>query len=399
MDAPSLLNTGECQVCGNTDLRLVLDLGNHPLCDDLIKVGDNRTSDEYPIQILLCPECLTANQAVNVPKETLFNRDYHYRARFTGDVVEGMVQLVDLTEQTYGEVKGRKILDVGCNDGSLLSAFASRGGLCYGVEPTDACLDADARHRIWQDYFGPELAQTIATDVGQMDFITFTNVFAHIENFDQMIEAVRVLSGSNTKIIIENHYLGAVLERKQFDTFYHEHPRTYSLKSFRFIAEKLGMKVEHISFPKRYGGNIRAMIGHGGALKTDKPAGFDENNYFEKFEELNRFIAHWKRAKRLEIETLSARHGPLTAKAFPGRAAILLRLLGMDTQHIRHVAEKPGSKKIGHYIPGTRIPIVSDDDVDYAGERHILNLAWHIESEIVDYLKSHGFRGELISIL
>jgi D-mycarose 3-C-methyltransferase len=61
---------------------------------------------------------------------------------------------------------------------------------------------------------------------------------------------------------------------------------------------------------------------------------------------------------------------------------------------------KPGSAKIGHYVPGTRIPIVSDSDVDYrALESPILNLAWHIESEIDSYLKSLGFSGEMISVL
>ena len=64
----------------------------------------------------------------------------------------------------------------------------------------------------------------------------------------------------NTKIVIENHYLGSIINKFQFDTFYHEHPRTYSLTSFYYISKILGLKIEHFSFPKRYGGNIRVIF-------------------------------------------------------------------------------------------------------------------------------------------
>ena len=65
----------------------------------------------------------------------------------------------------------------------------------------------------------------------------------------------------DTVLIIENHYLGSILKKNQFDTFYHEHPRTYSLKSFNFIAKKLNVNILKVQFPKRYGGNIRVILG------------------------------------------------------------------------------------------------------------------------------------------
>ena len=92
------------------------------------------------------------------------------------------------------------------------------------------------------------------------------------------------------------------------------------------------------------------------------------------------------------------RHGKLSAKAFPGRAAILIRLLGIDENHIRAVHEKTGSGKIGHYVPGTRIPIVSDADF-VAGTGPLLNLAWHISDEIRAYMASAGYSGQIIDIL
>jgi hypothetical protein len=96
-----------------------------------------------------------------------------------------------------------------------------------------------------------------------------------------------------------------------------------------------------------------------------------------------------------------AQHGPIRAKAFPGRAAILVKLLGLTEKEIVAVHEKPGSIKIGHYVPGTRIPIVSDDllfsTVDQT--KPLLNLAWHISAEIRQYLADHGYKGPVVDVL
>src|SRR5205814_1542893 len=124
--------------------------------------------------------------------------------------------------------------------------------------PTDAYLDAKAKgHQMTNAFFDREVAKKHI----QPDVVTFTNVFAHIEDLKGLEDAVRILMKEDTLLVIENHYLGAVLEKNQFDTFYHAHPRTYSLKSFYQIAENLGRQILDYEFPSRYGGNIRVVIG------------------------------------------------------------------------------------------------------------------------------------------
>ena len=83
----------KCEICGNTHLEPVLDLGLHPMCDDLVVVGDKRVCKEYPIEILYCNVCRTGHQKYQVPKEELFPESYHYRSRFTADVLSGMSSL------------------------------------------------------------------------------------------------------------------------------------------------------------------------------------------------------------------------------------------------------------------------------------------------------------------
>ncbi|MCV3243692.1 class I SAM-dependent methyltransferase [Mesorhizobium sp. ZC-5] len=404
MQRTDTISITRCEVCGSSELRDVLDLGNHPLCDDLVPVGDERVPVEYPISIAYCPTCKTAHQNYQVPKRTLFPESYHYRARHTADVLNGMRQLVEACQNQLGDLKGLKVLDVGCNDGSLLSIFAEKGAVTFGIEPTGAAADAKgAAHTVYNDYLTPSLAARFVEEHGQPDIVTFTNVFAHIEDLSSVLASVKTLMSDKTLLVIENHYLGAVLERHQFDTFYHEHPRTYSLTSFKFIADTLGAKIDLCEFPARYGGNIRIMMQAGsGSATCDLTQHLAREETFEQeLVELARRIPLWKKAKRNELDKMIAEHGPLPGKAFPGRAAILVKLLDLDEKAVSAVYEKPTSMKVGHYLPGTRIPILSDDEFAdrSAKDAPLLNLAWHISTEIHGYMRKQGFDGTIVDIL
>ena len=392
-----------CEVCGTRELFPVLDLGMHPLCDDLIPIGNPQRSEVFPIDILYCKQCRTAHQRYQVPKVTLFPQTYHYRSRFTADVLSGLDDLMASVEARLGTLTGRTVLDVGCNDGSLLDKFAARGAATIGVEPTGAYEDALGRgHAIYNDYFSEDSARKIREEHRRIDVITFTNVFAHIEDLPALLRALALLMDEDTILVVENHYLGAVLATNQFDTFYHEHPRTYSLTSFVHIAGSLGRAVAGVEFPSRYGGNIRVTIG-----KDGQPSGIvhetlqREAGFFDEFAAMRSFVASWTREKRAEIQELVDAGGPLPAKAFPGRAAILVALLGLSERELECVYEKPGSLKVGHYLPGTRIPIRSDEELFGRLESidTIVNLAWHIPAEIEAYLRQAGYQGRIVQIV
>lgn len=395
----------KCEVCGNISLKPMLNLGKHPMCDDLVPVAESRICTEYPIEILYCNVCRTAHQKFQVPKEELFPKSYHYRSRFTADVLSGMSQLVESCVDKFGSLHNKIVVDIGCNDGSLLDFFREEGAVSIGIEPTDASKDAELKgHQVYSDYFSIDLAEKIIKAHGHPDIITFTNVFAHIEDLTGVLASLKVLQDKNTKIVIENHYLGAVLDRNQFDTFYHEHPRTYSYTSFKFMAKTLGIGLEAVEFPSRYGGNIRVYMGLNSRMNNQAAlSNLDKNeSLFEgQFEELKSNIEKWVVSKGAILKSTIEQHGKIRAKAFPGRSAILVKMLNINESMISAVYEKPGSLKIGHYVPGTRIPILSDDillasdDLD----KPLLNLAWHISEEIHGYLLKSGYTGTITDIL
>lgn len=387
-----------CEVCTNPNLIQVLDLGLHPLCDDLIPIDGDWKSEEFPVEILLCEICCTAFQKFQVPRETLFTRDYHYRARMTGSVLAGMKELVFEAENLYGPLTNLRILDIGSNDGSLLEFFQSRGASVLGIEPTGAYLDSKVP--VINSFFDSNSLEQIIATLGKPDLIVFTNVFAHIENLPKLINNLKAIMHGDTRIIIENHYLGSVLKYGQFDTFYHEHPRTYSANSFKHIASALGLVIEQLQFVSRYGGNIRVFMGpkSENQNKLHLP---DESWFTQGFASLRHFISKWKYEKKQEIEKFNRTYGPIPAKAFPGRAAILIKLLELDTRNIDGVFEISGSIKVGHYVPGTRIPICPEVELfkKIDSVQLILNLAWHIPTEVRSNLSAHGYKGKVLDII
>ncbi|CAM8379086.1 class I SAM-dependent methyltransferase [Candidatus Methylopumilus planktonicus] len=394
-----------CEVCSNTNLISVLNLGMHPMCDDLVLLGDKRLCNEYPIEILFCQKCNTAHQRFQIPKEELFPSTYHYRSRFTADVLNGMESLVKSCSKHLNDLTNKKVLDIGCNDGSLLDFFKKEGAITFGIEPTNAYLDAEEKgHIIYNNFLSEAIVRSFIQDHGHPDLITFTNVFAHIENLDEVLCALKKLMNKKTFIVIENHYLGSVLGRNQFDTFYHEHPRTYSFASFVRMAKTLNTELIDVEFPSRYGGNIRIFLGKDSNVISSTNLNelyIKENAFFSNFITLGNNVDRWQKSKKQFLIEQYEKYGKLRAKAFPGRAAILVKLLELDENLISAVYEKPGSLKIGNYLPGTRIPILSDNELfsDEDQSLPLLNLAWHIPLEIRAYLTEKNYKGKIFDIL
>ena len=143
-----------------------------------------------------------------------------------------------------------------------------------------------------KDYFSETSVKKIQEKFEKIDIITFTNVFAHIEDLKELINNLKKLINEETLIVIENHYLGSIIQKNQFDTFYHEHPRTYSVKSFEYISKQLDTQIVDIVFPKRYAGNIRVMMSkkHNNGNRKMVEDNFNPSDFIE----IQSFYESWK---------------------------------------------------------------------------------------------------------
>ena len=126
----------------------------------------------------------------------------------------------------------------------------------------------------------------------------------------------------------------------------------------------------------------------------------DESTFKDQFSHTRQDMKMWVTTTKKWINDYVEKNGKLRAKAFPGRAAILVKLLNLDETHISAVYEIKGSIKVGHYVPGTRIPILPESELYKLGNQDetILNLAWHIPNEVRKNLKSNGYIGKVLDI-
>jgi SAM-dependent methyltransferase len=334
---------------------------------------------------------------VPVEKELLFKPTYHYRAALTKDVLSGMLSLAQsLESELRPSEKSISVLDIGCNDGSLLGIFKEiYGCTTIGVDPTGAILESGAKVDFkFNEYFTDATASSIRAIAHVVDLITFTNVFAHIENLPGLLANLSSLIGDSTTLVIENHYLGAILNHNQFDTFYHEHPRTYSLRSFQHVATSLGLVITNVEFPSRYGGNIRVTMKKFGTEADLTLYSAQEEGFIDAFLALQNAYDEW-RSHSLELVAKIADRGLMYGKALPGRAVMLISALGISERLMPKVFEQPKSPKVGNYVPGTKIEIQSDDDLLELNPDVLIIWSWHIVDEIVKYLDSLGYRGEI----
>ena len=389
-----------CEVCLAELNGPILDLGSFPLCDDLVTIGGESIVPAYHQEIQLCEICLTAHQLHPVEKSELFKPNYHYRSALTDDVLNGMKDLVNEVSNKFSITNTTKVLDVGCNDGSLLKFFKDLTGCrTFGIDPTDAIVDAGdwVDHKV-QDFFDRNSAENLRKLHGTFDVITFTNVFAHIEDLPALIGALKIVAHDKTIFVIENHYLGAIVKNNQFDTFYHEHPRTYSYQSFKFVAKAFGLDVVSATLTKRYGGNIRVVIGapDNSILEVSNMDSLfvAEKVLIKAFQDMQNVYEIWKKDAKQKLTEL-AEAGGLYGKSLPGRAVMLINALDLSSTDMPIVFEKNSSPKNGHYVPGTKIEIHADAEIANYEIENLIIWGWHISDEIVDYLRQVGYKGAL----
>ena len=392
MSSPKVIKIDTCEVCVKTLEGPELDFGYQPLCDELRKTPEESLIvSKYHQNIVLCETCLTAHQKYQVPKNELFKPNYHYRAALTKDVISGMNELAESCIEYTNLNEESVVLDVGCNDGSLLSIFKKKYNVkTIGVDPTDAIDDAINLDLKIKDYFSSGTVEKINEKFNKVDVITFTNVFAHIEDLKSLLENLRKIISDETLIIIENHYLGSIINQNQFDTFYHEHPRTYSIKSFSFISEQLDTGILDIIFPKRYGGNIRVVMSKK-IVKTKEKIPVD-SFAISDFQKIQTYYESWNLNSKNLIEGLMNSGSQFNGKSLPGRGVMLINSLDISKSFMPKVFEQNFSPKVGNYVPGTDIYVDKDENID--GDNLII-WSWHVVDEIISYLEKINYKGSI----
>ena len=398
-----------CQITGSDNLFQVIDLGHQPPCDSLLsREMLDQPEKTYPLRLMICPESGLAQLDYVVDGSEIYYPDYPYRSGISWPLAVYQRAFADRIVERFGIAPGALCVDIGSNDGTLLTGFQRHGCRTLGVEPTNIAQIARTENNVEtiQQFFTESLGREIARDYGRAQVITMTNVFAHMATLGEVMRGLAELLDREGIFITESHYLLDVLEKNQFDTIYHEHIRTYSLKSLVVLFDYYGMEVFDVERGERYGGNIRAYVarkglypvspGVGELLKVEDRVGLHTPPAWEKF----RARVYENRDKFMEFVYRAHHEGKrLAGNSCPGRSATLLNFYGVTPDLMPYIGELPTSLKLGLYVPGKHIPVVNNRRIVEEQPDYLVLLAWHYTEPIVQRLRSEGVKSALVTAL
>lgn len=384
-----------CQICNSKNIDLVIDLGFQPLADDLlIEKNKNLPATIYPIKIYLCKSCRLLQNNFIVGDKKLYNKNYHYVPGISKTVEKNLFDLAEKLIRLYNLKKNDLIIDIGCSDGTLLKSFKKLGYKnLVGVEPTNTIFYARKLGiRTFQDFFNTNSAKKILKKCGKAKLITTTNVFAHTGELKEFIQAINILLSRDGTFVLENHYLKDIIEKIQFDSFYHEHLRTYSLKSLIKLMKYYKLNIRDAYTTVRYNGNIQAHFGKRKFKISNNIKKILKKEKKSKLDQLNTYISFKTKIEKAKIDlhNFLNKNSKLSVigKAFPARASVILNYFSFLKEKLSYIAEQPTSLKLNNYIAGTSIKIVDSKILIKKKPDIIIIFAWHLFKEIKKKWKS-----------
>lgn len=393
-----------CQVCDSPHLRSVLFIGYLPPVNQMRPIGERPAQQPaYPAEVLACDRCGLAQLGLVVDPAILFPPEYPYTSGTTRILRDNFAELYSEC-RTLFEIGAQDLaIDIGSNDGTLLSNFKQGGHRVLGIEPTlMANLAVERGIPSLMRFFDPDAALEAVTRSGTAKVVTATNVFAHIENVHEIVEGILTMLGPDGVFVSESHYLLSLVETLQYDTIYHEHLRYYSLASLEYLLKLHGLEVFHAKKIPTHGGSIRVYASRAGrhavrptveALRREEAAADLTGRGLERFREkvmLSKLKLH---ALLYDIRRAGGRIHGIGA---PSRASTLVHYTGLDDSIVEAVLEIKGSYKIGKYMPGTLIPVLEESALFEKQPEYALLFSWHIADELIPKLKQRGYRGRFI---
>ena len=392
----------KCQVSGSKKLKKILSLGSIPFVNDTHKINsDNLITISAPLELYYCPVSKLVQLNIEVDKKILFPKSYPYTSSTTKILRENFLRLRNQIDKNNFLKKNDLIIDIGSNDGNLLSNFKDRYKV-LGVTPENIGKIAIKKGiPTIIDYFDILVVKKINKKYGKAKIITATNVFAHINEVNKLIKNIKRCLVEDGIFVSESHYLLPLIETNQYDTIYHEHLRYYSFTSLNYLLSKHQLEIFKAEKINTHGGSIRIYAARKNIYKIDSSVKRIENNeknlekklldfkdrvLNSKLEFYNLLTRIRKNKKNLKIAGISA----------PSRSTTLINYLGLDENIIEYIFEVKGSKKIGMYLPGTKIKIIEEKIQNLKKYQYLLIFSWHIQKDIIKVLRKKGYKGKFI---
>ena len=388
----------KCRHC-NADVKHVLvDLGTAPPSNAyLSKIALKRPEKYFPLKVLVCESCWLVQAEAYSRAAELFNEEYAYFSSFSTEWLSHARKYVDQMIERFGLGKSSLIGEVAANDGYLLQFVKEKGISCFGIEPT-ASTATVARQKgleIIQEFLTLSLANDLRSSRRTVDLLVANNVLAHMPDINDFTQSCQLLLKSNGVLTCEFPHLLNLVSQHQFDTIYHEHFSYLSFGTVFNIFAKNGLQVFDVEKLGTHGGSLRVFAQRSDTgshsiepsveklLSEEACAGMHSLDFYGGFQE------HAEKVKNDFLKFLldKKKEGKLVVGyGAAAKGNTLLNFAGVKSDLIKYVVDRSPHKQ-GKFMPGSRIPIVSEDRLTSDRPDFVVIFPWNLNAEISDQLK------------
>jgi SAM-dependent methyltransferase len=391
-----------CRACASTDLSLALPLAPTPLCDAYVqKERLERKQDIYPLDLYLCESCGLV-QLVHVVDKEIIYRDYIYVTTSSMGLSDHFESYVDSVLTRMSPPPGSLVVDVGSNDGTLLRAFQSQGMRVLGVEPSTETARAATENGIETiaEFFDAGIADQMVRDSGRAQVITINNLFANIDDLDELMEGVSALLAEDGIFVVESSYLGDLIDNMVFDFIYHEHLSYLALKPLIRFFDRHNMEVVDVERVDTKGGSLRYYAQkRGGGRAVDPGVGelvaYENSLGLDRLETYGAFSDKIAGLRANLVEALSELKAAGKSIAGFGGSATTTTLIyhyGI-TEDLAYIVDDNPAKQ-HTFSPGCHLPVLPSDEIYTRKPDTVVILAWRYAEPIIKnnrrYLENGG---------
>lgn len=392
-----------CRICRGRRIVPFFDFGTLPLPNGFLKQEDlNKPEPTFPLRIGFCESCGLV-QLLDVVDPELMFRNYVYLPSASQTRLANFSQIAE-------EMVGRKppseyslALDIGSNDGSLLLEFKRQGVRTLGVDPAEnlAKIAELKGVKTVPIYFGERTAKSILKEYGPVDYMTATNVLAHIDNLHGVMIGVETLLSTSGFFVCEFPYLIDLLENMYIDTIYHEHLSYFALRPLIKLFEDHNLKIVDVHRTPIDGGALRLTIAKKRSDYEEATTSIDELLRLEQSRHLDAIATykHFAREvggvrKKLRdlLGSFKRQRKLIAGYGASARGNILLNFCGFDHHDIDFLVDSTPYKQ-GLFTPGHHIPIYPEEELLKRMPDVTLLLAWNFAQEIMEKQTEYIRRG------
>ena len=390
-----------CLLCGLETVEEFLDLGRTALANKFLTEAELALPEPtFPLWVGFCHTCGHVQLTDLVPPAVMFE-DYLYTSSPSATLRAHLHKLSDLLVERQALGPKDLVIDVGCNDGTLLDGFRRHGVRTLGVDPARnlAELGRDGGVDRYIGFFNSRTAKEIQQRWGMARVITATNTFPHIPELEDFLDGVKSALAPGGMFVIEVHYLLDLLEQGAFDTIYHEHVSYWALRPMMTLFENNGMQVVDAKRLPVHHGQLRVFVQRAGEgsvqpsvaqiLELERAKGLARFDTYARFAGRTREIASDLNGV---VTALRGQRKRVAGYGAPAKANTLLSFVGLGPDAIEYIADRSPLKQ-GRYTPGCHIPVVPPERLGVDPPDYLLLLAWNFADEILEQQAEYRRRG------